>query len=83
MRIIYCVKLKKEVPGLAKPPFNNELGEKIFAQVSQEAWLLWLQHQTMLINEYRLNLSDAKARSFLVEEMKKFLFGECSASSSA
>lgn len=76
MRMIYCTKLKKESEGLTKPPFNNEVGEKIFAQISKDAWSLWLQHQTMLINEYRLNLIEPKSRAFLSEEMNKFLFGE-------
>ena len=75
MRTIYCVKLKKEAEGLERPPVPGERGEKIFAQISKEAWALWLNHQTMLINEYRLNLIDVKSRTFLLEEMDKFLFG--------
>lgn len=75
MRTIYCVKLKKEAEGLERPPFPGSKGEKIFTQISKEAWALWLTHQTMLINEYRLNLIDAKSRTFLLEEMDKFLFG--------
>ena len=75
MRTIYCVKLKKEAEALERPPFKGERGDKIFAEISKEAWGLWLNHQTMLINEYRLNLIDAKSRTFLLEEMDKFLFG--------
>jgi Fe-S cluster biosynthesis and repair protein YggX len=75
MRTIYCVKLHKEAEGLVRPPIPGERGEKIFAQISKEAWALWLNHQTMLINEYRLNLIDVKSRTFLLEEMDKFLFG--------
>ena len=67
-------KLKKEAEGLDHPPYPGELGKKIYEHVSKEAWQLWLSHQTMLINEYRLSLIDPKAREFLVQEMQKFLF---------
>jgi Fe-S cluster biosynthesis and repair protein YggX len=75
-RKIYCSKLKQEAEGLAKPPFPGALGEKIFNEVSKQAWTMWLSHQTMLINEYRLNLIEAKARDFLKDEMQKYFFGE-------
>lgn len=75
-RQIYCTKLQKNAEGLEKPPFANELGQKIYEQVSKEAWQLWLNHQTMLINEYRLSSIDPKARQFLAQEMNKFLFGQ-------
>lgn len=75
-RIIFCIKLKKEAPGLAFPPFPNELGTRVFEQISEEAWQSWLAHQTMLINEYRLSMLDAQARQFLMKEMEKFLWGD-------
>lgn len=78
-RTVFCCKLKQEAEGLAKAPFPGALGEQVFNDVSKEAWGMWLGHQTMLINEYRLNLSDAKSREFLKEEMQKFFFGEGSA----
>lgn len=74
-RMIYCVKLNKNAPGLEFQPYPGELGKKIYEQISKEAWQLWLNHQTMLINEYRLNMLDAQAREFLTKEMEKFLFG--------
>jgi len=73
---VMCIKLNKEAEGLTKPPFKGPLGEKIFQQVSKEAWKMWLSHQTMLINEYRLSLIDPKATEFLKEEMDKYFFGE-------
>ncbi len=76
MREIFCHKLQKQAPGLAYVPFPGELGQRIYQEISQEAWQLWLQQQTMLINEYRLNLTDSSARTFLSTEMEKFLFGE-------
>lgn len=74
--MIHCAKLHKEAKGLDSPPYPGELGEKIYAAISKEAWGMWLGHQTMLINEYRLNLADPKARAFLAEEMEKFLFSD-------
>lgn len=74
-RIVQCVKLKKEGEGLKVPPYPGELGKRIYQNVSQEAWQQWLQHQTMLINEYRLTPIEPKARKFLEEEMEKFFFG--------
>ena len=71
---IHCLKLDKELEALSKPPFPGELGEKIHKNISKEAWKSWLNHQTMLINEYRLSMMEAKAREFLKEEMQKFLF---------
>lgn len=75
-RLIDCVKLKKHIEGLARAPYPGELGEKIYDSISKEAWQMWLAHQTMLINEYRLSMLDPKAREFLALEMEKFLFGE-------
>lgn len=74
--MVYCIKLSKEAEPLSHPPFPGELGEKIFRQVSKEAWKMWLKHQTMLINEYRLSLIDAKARAFLQTEMENYFFGK-------
>ena len=76
MREVNCVKLKKTAAGLERVPYPGELGAKIFDNVSKEAWDLWLKHQTMLINEYRLTPIEPKARKFLEEEMEKFFFGE-------
>jgi Fe-S cluster biosynthesis and repair protein YggX len=61
---------------MLKPPFPGALGERVFNEVSKQAWVMWLAHQTMLINEYRLNLIDPKAREFLKEEMQKYFFGD-------
>ncbi len=78
-REIFCSKLKQTTEGLNAAPFPGPLGERIFANVSKVAWRMWLEHQTMLINEYRLNLLDPKAREFLQDEMEKFFFGDGSA----
>lgn len=73
-RYVQCKKLKKEKPGLTKPPIPGELGKRIYEEISAEAWQLWLKRQTMFINEYQLNLTDAQARKFLREQMDDFLF---------
>ena len=74
-RKVHCVKLNKEADGLNAVTYPGELGKRIYDQVSQEAWQMWLSHQTMLINEYRLTPIEPKAREFLEEEMEKFFFG--------
>ena len=74
-RTVYCVKLQCDAEGLAFAPYPGELGKRIFAEVSKQAWAQWLAHQTMLINENRLTPIEPKARAFLVAEMEKFLFG--------
>jgi len=71
---ILCQKLKIEAEALSKAPFPGELGLKILNNISKQAWKEWINHQTMLINEYRLSMIEAKARQFLKEEMNKFLF---------
>jgi Fe-S cluster biosynthesis and repair protein YggX len=75
-RLVNCVKLAKEAEGLDVPPYPGDLGKRIFENVSKEAWQMWLGHQTMLINEYRITPFEPKARKFLEEEMDKFFFGE-------
>ena len=74
-RTVHCVLLGKEAPGLDYVPYPGELGKRIYASVSKEAWAKWVQHQTMLINEYRLTPIEPKARKFLEAEMEKFFFG--------
>lgn len=75
-RMVNCVKLGKEAPGLERQMYPGELGKRVFENVSLEAWQMWLKQQTMLINEYRLTPVDPKARKLLEEEMEKFFFGE-------
>jgi len=74
-RMVKCVKLGKEAEGLDYPTYPGELGKRIWESVSKEAWQMWLGHQTMIMNEYRLNPLDPKARKLLEGEMEKFFFG--------
>ncbi|KJS08270.1 MAG: iron transporter [Gammaproteobacteria bacterium BRH_c0] len=75
-RSVYCRKLKQELPGLDQPPFPGPKGEDIFNHISKQAWQQWIDHQTMLINEKRLNMMDLTARTYLNEQREKFLSGE-------
>ena len=75
-RKVNCVLLKREAEGLDYLPYPGELGKRIYASISKEAWARWVAHQTMLINENRLTPMEPKARAFLVAEMEKFLFGD-------
>ena len=75
-RMIYCEKLGKQAEGLTSPPYPGKIGQRLYEHISKQAWNSWLNHQTMLINEYRLSLIDPKAREFLEKEMEKFLFGK-------
>jgi Fe-S cluster biosynthesis and repair protein YggX len=74
-RMVNCVVLGKEAAGLNYVPYPGELGRRIYENVSAEAWQRWVQHQTMLINEYRVTPIDPQARHFLQTEMEKFFFG--------
>ena len=74
-RMVQCVLLKREAPGLDRAPYPGDLGRRIYEGVSREAWAQWVKHQTTLINEYRLTPIEPKARKFLEGEMEKFFFG--------
>jgi Fe-S cluster biosynthesis and repair protein YggX len=68
--------LGHEAEGLEKPPLPGELGQRIFENISKDAWLQWMRLQTMIINENRLNLADSGHRQYLREQMENHLFGE-------
>ena len=75
-RTVMCRKYQREMEGLAQPPFPGARGQKIFDSVSKQAWQEWLAHQTMLINERKLNMMDRTTRAFLEQEMEKFFANE-------
>jgi len=76
MSKVYCVKLNKELEGLERAPYPGELGKKILDSVSKVAWQMWLDHQTMLINENNLNLFEESSQSYLKEQMEKYFFSD-------
>lgn len=73
-RMVQCVKLKQEAEGLEFPPYPGDLGVKIWQSISKQAWANWIDVQTRLVNENRLNLADSRARKYLKEQMEKHLF---------
>jgi Fe-S cluster biosynthesis and repair protein YggX len=75
-RMVHCIKLGREAEGLDFPPVPGELGKKLWENVSKEAWAAWQKHQTMLVNENRLNLADARARKYLMTQMEQYFFGD-------
>jgi Fe-S cluster biosynthesis and repair protein YggX len=75
VRSVQCAYLKREAEGMDFAPYPGELGKRIYLEISKEAWQQWLRHQTMLVNENRLNLADQRARQYLARQMEQFLFG--------
>jgi Fe-S cluster biosynthesis and repair protein YggX len=73
--MVKCMKLGREAEGLDFPPLPGALGKRIWENVSKEAWQMWQAQQTRLINENRLNLADARARKYLLDQSEKFFFG--------
>jgi len=72
-RLVHCIKLDKELPGLARPPFPNEIGQMVFEKVSKEAWDMWLQESVRYINTYRVDLSSREGTDFLLKQLKIWL----------
>ncbi|MCX7255166.1 MAG: oxidative damage protection protein [Polaromonas sp.] len=74
-RLIQCIKLGTQAEGLDFPPYPGPLGKRIWEEVSKQAWADWMKQQTMLVNENRLNLADARARQYLARQMENHFFG--------
>ena len=76
-RTVFCVKFQRELPGLDEAPFDRHpLGQRIYENVSKEAWKLWVERMKMIMNEYRLNLGTPEAQQFLLRQMEEYFFGE-------
>lgn len=75
-RFVNCIKLGAQAEGLDLPPYPGPLGKRIWEEVSKAAWAEWMKQQTMLVNENRLNLADARARQYLARQMEKHFFGD-------
>ena len=73
---VFCVKLKKELPGLDEPPFDNDLGKKVYDSVSEEAWRMWMEHCKMLLNEYRLTPARKEDQAAIVKQMEQFFLAK-------
>lgn len=76
-RMVFCVKLRKELPGLQQVPFEGHpIGQRIYENVSEQAWKMWLDQMRIIMNEYRLNLADPHAQQALIQLMEQYFFGE-------
>jgi len=75
-RKVFCAKLKQELPGLSEPPFDTDLGKKVYEQISKKAWDQWMEYCKMLLNEYRLNPARKQDQEVIVKQMEQFFFGE-------
>ena len=75
-RMVKCAKLGQELPGIVYKPFNNELGQKIFDNVSQQAWMMWVEFSKKIVNEYRLDLTSPAGQNVLLEQADRFFFGD-------
>ena len=76
-RTVFCVKFQRDMPGLDEPPFDGHpLGQRIYENVSKEAWKMWLEQMKMIMNEYRLNLGTQEAQEFLLKQMEDYFFGQ-------
>jgi len=75
-RMVTCVKLGKELPGIPYKPFNNELGQRIYDNVSMDAWRQWIEHSKMIVNEYRIDLASPQGQKLMLEQAEKYVFGE-------
>jgi len=74
-RIVHCIKLDKDLPGLTKPPIMGEVGEKVYESVSKEAFKMFLEHFKMVVNEYRLDLSSPSTDKIFEDQMQDYFFG--------
>ena len=78
-RTVFCVKLQRQLPGLERPPWPGELGQRIYEQVSAEAWKMWEARMRMILNEYRLMPWQKEAQDMMARAMEEFFFGDGSA----
>ena len=74
-RMVKCAKLGRELPGVIYRPFDNELGKRIYDNVSQDAWRLWIEQSKMMVNEYRIDLTSPQGQRLLLEKAEEFFFG--------
>ncbi len=74
--MVQCVKLGRELPGLEKPPSLGELGQRIYDNVSQQAWDMWMDYSVILINHHGLSFVDPRAGEFMHQQMEEYFFGE-------
>ena len=72
-RLVKCRKLGKELPGLTRPPYKNELGKRLYEEVSKDAWAMWLKDSVKFINTYRVDLTSAEGQKFMFDQCEVYL----------
>lgn len=75
-RMVNCAKLKTELPAIKYKPFSNDLGQRIFDQISEQAWREWIEYSKRIVNEYRLDLASSMGQRVLMEQAEQFFFGD-------
>jgi Fe-S cluster biosynthesis and repair protein YggX len=73
---VMCVKFGRKMEGLDRVPWKGEIGQRIYENVSKDAWKMWIEHSKMIMNEYRLNPLDPQSQKIMEEQMEQFFFGE-------
>ena len=75
-RTVKCVVLGTEAEGLDYAPYPGELGQRIYENISADAWKLWEERTKMILNEYRLMPWQKEAQQLVSKHMEEFFFGE-------
>jgi Fe-S cluster biosynthesis and repair protein YggX len=75
-RMVHCVKFQKDLPGLDAPPWPGEMGQRIYENVSAQAWKMWEDRMKMILNEYRLMPWQKEAQELIARHMEDFFFGQ-------
>jgi Fe-S cluster biosynthesis and repair protein YggX len=78
-RLVFCVKLQQELPGLDAPPWPGPIGERIYREVSARAWQMWEDRQKMILNEYRIMPWQKEGQELILKHMEEFFFGQSAA----
>ena len=76
MKQIDCPIVGGLADGLEKPPFDNELGQRIFENISAQGFYQGLSHIAMVINENGLSTADDSAKDFIYQHMLGYFFKE-------
>jgi len=79
IRMVQCAKFGRKLPGLTEKPWPGPLGQRIYDNVSAEAWQMWEERMKMILNEYRLLPWQKEAQDLVARHMEEFFFGETSA----
>ena len=67
-RIVHCHLLKQDLPGLDRQPYKNELGKRIYEEISKDAWQKWLGDSVKFINTYRVDLASPEGQKFMLKQ---------------